>query len=592
MHIKIRIYLFLLFISAIQTGESQAISITNDSECLVAIFSVNESAYFYECTLTPDETNVLDQVPNSKLIAVDPYSLVAPRFKTELLIEEDSNTHEITIPQAYCVSQNLCTQVCPVSYTVEYLNELSGQPSTDVYQAFHRIDSKQIIAPNKIVAYNAEHQINLIFPFEVSDDSHFSIDILKCDNLNLDKDMTEELVYLGNIPLDLGFQYKERNIWDLQVYNDRIFMGYGNTTTNPGPIPLMAWDIDLDSFINYGIIRGEAIEKLRIIKDSLFIPNSDPKGDTRKYNVLYNGQLNEVILDYNMAHVRDIIPFNDRFYLLGNTRCPNTFSMDCSGILELDNSTYQTDLLISELSEADPYINARWNWFFGGWTYQNKLIIPNAMFNEIYAQNLTIKDAQFFTITDSEITWSANVDESERLIHQHFFPADTMTTSLDDTIKFHTILRPHTSMEIADKLVYTLRSYSINQGYGNLYLKEYNNSRGIYLKESLYDHATEILFPEPNAVGEDILSIEGKLYVLANKKLSNGMYKVFVYNTEAPTNNPSCWQELFHFKSSNLARSFEYDDDNFYFGLGLNDGDDTGAAGELYKLNWVIPPID
>ena len=155
--------------------------------------------------------------------------------------------------------------------------------------------------------------------------------------------------------------------------------------------------------VDYGSIPGEAIEIFRVMNDTLFIPNSDPKGDSRKYNYVKNGQLVDISLDYNLAHVRDMIFFEDKYYLFGNTRCPKQFIEECSGLMELDGSTYNTDLLLSELAEADPYANGRWNWFFGGWSYQNKLIIPNATFNEVHFPGYTIKDAQFYTISNGNI---------------------------------------------------------------------------------------------------------------------------------------------------------------------------------------------
>lgn len=587
MLIYIRFYLFVSFIATILPSTLQAISVRNDSNCIIAVFSLNGSNHLHECTLAPNETCEVAHNDFHKLLAIDPNSLSNPKFKTELIADTDDNSQLIIIKNANCEEVYACNQTCPFSYTEDYSNELNGKTQSGNFEAYHSINSKHVIGSDGNVSYQAGHQVKLLSLFELSLGSELEVVIKQCDNLVLDKDLTDQLIDLGNIPLDLGFENKERNIWDLQVFEDRLFLGFGNTTTNPGPFPLFAWDNALDSFINYGIIQGEAIEKFRINNDSLYIPNSDPKGDTRKYNYVINTQLNEVSLDYRLAHVRDMIPFNNKLYLLGNTRCPGTFSMDCSGLLELNGSSYNTNLLTSELLQADPYTNARWNWFFGGWTYGEKLIIPNAMFNEIDAGGLIIENAQFFTITENEITWSANAEESEKFIHQHFFPAEDFTNSLEDSIKFNTILRPQTSLEIENKLLYTLRSYAITTGFDNLYRKEYNNSRGMYLKESLYDFAAPVVFPEPNAVGEDILVIDERVYALANKKQSNGRFKVFVYSTDSPTKHASCWQEEFNFQSQNIARSFEYLGNDFYFGLGMNEGDDVESAGKLYKLNWV-----
>ncbi len=582
---KIIYYIFLSYLPT-ATFASYSLPIVNDGECSIAIFSVNQTDEVFECIIEPSQFCNIELDTEIKLIAVDPYSIEQPRFKTELFL--DTPPTNWCVNSSFCQEPMLCVISCPLSYSPLLSNELSGPLLTDtMFRANGYLHSNQMINSGLVVRYSARQSVDLGTSFEVDNDTTFEIDLTGCDTGKLNNDKTDDLQYLGNIPFNQGLQGKDKNIWDLQEFEDRIFIGYGNTTTNPGPIQLFAWDNTLDSMIDYGIIRGEAIEKFRVIQDTLFIPNSDPRaGDKRKYNYLKNGQLVDISIDYNLAHVRDMIYFNNNYYLLGNTRCPDEFTSDCSGLLELTGNSHQTDLLLAELEEADPYINVRWNWFFGAWEYQDKLIIPNATFNEIHYPEYIIKDAQFFTISDGEIQWSANQAETEKLKHFHFYPADTMAGTLSDTIKFYTILRPFTSIESNDKLLYTLRSYSINQNYDNLYLAEYNNSRGMYIKDSLMSVAKPVIFPEPNAIGEDILLIDNKIIALANREMQNGMFQVFVYMTESLSASTGCWQELFHFQTTNLVRSFEYHNDTFYFGLGMNEGDEESGVGELYKLNW------
>ena len=104
-----------------------------------------------------------------------------------------------------------------------------------------------------------------------------------------------------------------------------------------------------------------------------------------------------------------------------------------------------------------------------------------------------------------------------------------------------------------------------------------------------------VVLPEADALGEAVLVHDGRLYVLANARRSDGEYRVFVYaldrdDARVGRMDPEtglaldAWEEVFTFESSNLARSFARIDDTWYFGLGVAHGEPVGKAGAL--LRW------
>ncbi len=71
------------------------------------------------------------------------------------------------------------------------------------------------------------------------------------------------------------------------------------------------------------------------------------------------------------------------------------------------------------------------------------------------------------------------------------------------------------------------------------------------------------VFLDEKSVGEDLLVIDNQLYAIANAKIAKNKFIVYVYKTDDP-NVAENWQEVFHFRSRNKVRSFEYLNDKFY----------------------------
>lgn len=401
-------------------------------------------------------------------------------------------------------------------------------------------------------------------------------------------DVTERVKVIGNIPLETGMNGKARNIWDLQFFGDDIFMGFGNTTTNPGPIDLVSYNIQTQSFKYHGDNKNEAIEKFRVHNSDLYIPASDPvSGNVLKYSISNEGTFVEQSFNPLLAHVRDIAFFEDQRFLLGNSRCPSEKTPECNGLIleHITTGLIETGVLSPLLQLTGTLENSRWNWFFGYLIWNDELILPNAMFTESYMPNLILEDNLFFTYKDGDISWSAYEPENQRLKHEYFYPVNTDPNQSD--LKGQKVtLRPVSQIEFQGKLLYTLRSYSIFEEY---YLQEYNNSRGFILKEHLQEEANFVSLPEADAVGEDLLLIENEVYVLANKRISANEHIVYIYKSNNPTLDSGSWEELMFFESSNMARSFEFDGEYFYIGLGINEGDDVEQAGNLLQLSACDP---
>ncbi len=463
---------------------------------------------------------------------------------------------------------------------LEHLIDTEFSDTNFVLYASNQITAQALIGENAEIAFKAGNSIQLLPGFQIENGVDFLAKIENCPDSLIE--------ILGNIPKDSGINGKARNIWDLQLYEGEIYIGFGSTIQNTGPTPLWVFNPIINKFDSLGIISTEAIERLSIWNDTLFIPNSDPNsGDLLKFSYVTPNGFQHISLNHPMAHVRAIYFYQGRYYLVGNTRCPGSKETQCAGLIALDNfsDSYNNTLLQSELIRANPYNNSRWNWFFGLLEVDGQLIIPNGMFTRSYNPNLTIKHNLFFQLGKSDtLKWSTFQPKQVQLNHAHFYTVDTAQTEIVDTPGIAISLRIFENQSFQNKTIYSLRTYSMFNQY---YQSEYNNSAGLMLKDSLLGMAKRINF-STNAVGEDLKVMGNRIYALVNEKIDVNRFKVCVYSSESPTEEGVSWQKITEFDAQNMARAFEYYDGYFYFGLGFNNEDNVGEAGLLVRLKYDL----
>ena len=112
-----------------------------------------------------------------------------------------------------------------------------------------------------------------------------------------------------------------RNVWDMAVYNGRLYFGHGNSdnappAANAGPIDVWYYDASTNRFTNEYTVDEEQIERFRIINGTLYIPGHDPKGSP-DYGNFYrwnNGAWEKVSTIPGAIHVYDLYYFQDKLF--------------------------------------------------------------------------------------------------------------------------------------------------------------------------------------------------------------------------------------------------------------------------------------
>lgn len=405
----------------------------------------------------------------------------------------------------------------------------------------------------------------------------FGVLTLAYGTLSQENNVQTPVVRLGNPFLNDRKKDRALNVWDLQVFDGKIYIAGGSTIDNAGPINVWAYHPTTQSFEKEYTVAEEAIEHYKVFDNQLYIPAADPRGNDA--NKFYRKEIDGEWTKYashtvKLAHVRDLIKTKSGDLLLvGNNRNPNNKNQDAPGTaISTDNGVSFQGAGVNNSPSVGNVVLVDYNWFFSVFSYQNTIYAPTSMLKDAWTSPGTIAvydEQQKSFILDSQL------DNSE------FIPQKQIREN-QGKYGFETIYRIWNPIEFNHSLVYPVRSYS-NSSNQQEYQENYMNSLGMYLKEGMGKTPQVLKLPH-KAVGEDVLVINNELYVLANRKQAGDRFIIYVYKTNDPSNKKG-WQKVLSFKSSNKARSFEYLDDKFYFGLGQDYGDPIGKSGDILSYS-------
>jgi hypothetical protein len=389
------------------------------------------------------------------------------------------------------------------------------------------------------------------------------------EEVNLSKSVN----YLGNPLGDDGKTKTALNVWDLQVFNGKVYLAGGSTQENTGPINVWAYNPQTKTFAREYAVDEEAIEHYKVFDNELYIPAADPR--SRNTNKFYRRGLNNKWRQYssnqvNLAHVRDLIKTDTGDILLvGINANPSKSSI---AITEDNGKIFQEaginkQQFILRQGDGTEIVLLDLNSFFSVFSYQNKIYAPSSLLRDYR------NSAGAIAVYNSQ---SKKFELDKKLKNDEFIPKQDIGVD-QGKHGIDIIYRIWNPVEYKTSLVYTVRSHSFS---ATKYNTAHMKSLGVYIKRDLGTSPVRITFPDHNSLGEDVLIIDQNLYVLANTKIGNGKFITYVYKANKQ-NFPDIWEEILHFKSSNLARSFEYLNQIFYFGLGHNYGDKINQSGQI-----------
>ena len=373
--------------------------------------------------------------------------------------------------------------------------------------------------------------------------------------------------WLGNPLREDGHKGRALNVWDLQVFDGKVYLAGGSTVSNSGPMKVFAYNPQNQKFDQEYVVEEEAIEHFRVFGDRLYIPAADPtKGDLHKFYRREAGKWRRYDSEQiKLAHVRDLIETDTgEILLVGNSRQLNKSDVRGAAIAIPGKNGLEIKPAGVENIISQGRVIADFNWFFSTFRYNNR----------IFATNTLLRDADNFEGAIAEYNpTSKSFVLNFQLRNDEFIPTEIIGSKDMQGIKV--IYRPWNPVEFQNYLVYPVRSYSI---FTDNYKKAYMNTIGFFYKSRMGSSPQTLKLPKGS--GEDVLIIDKELYVLANRQDADEKFTTYVYKTNS-LNKSTKWKRILKFRGWNKARSFEYLDGTFYFGLGQNYDEGIHNSGDI-----------
>lgn len=363
-------------------------------------------------------------------------------------------------------------------------------------------------------------------------------------------DVTAQVTLLGT-PLSAKYadntpRVYARNIWDMQAYGNKIYFGGGNSSNlapaaNAGPADLWAYDIVSQDFIKEYTVDDEQIHCIKEFDNQLYIPGHDAR-ESWAFGNFYRLEANKwkkYRTIPNAIHVYDIYKWDNKLFAVIGPQSPSTnIQVSDDNGLTWKNADFTNDKNLSISNSSRIYTI---------FPFSGKLYASYAAYPSTY----TGKGNVFHQITDR-----------------------TEAKALYDGETGHRIERP---VVFKGYTVYIVGATNNDHQYLPLALRYAKNSQSV----------TRYELPE-NTLPRDILVKGNYLIVLLSKQKEDGTYYNIVLLTSDLSADTVQWKELFGFTTETFARSFEYLNGTFYFGLGCETDNLNQATGSILKFDYKL----
>jgi hypothetical protein len=362
------------------------------------------------------------------------------------------------------------------------------------------------------------------------------------------QDVTSRLELLGN-PTE--GQYSTRpyaqNVWDMQRFGNRIYLGSGNSSNlgpdrNAGRVHVHSYDTVSNQFKDEFATNEEQIERYVPLQNQLCIPGHDPLRSTpASIYCLSDMGTTWQRIGVEGIHIYDLAEYDDRIWVGRGTLAYQANAAATSDVTSFLNRTpawsYRT------VPATGPQ----------AWRIYNLFTLGETL--------IASSEPGLFTSQIGLFSYNASTDQWLPLSNAALlFPGAPPTVPQ----KKYTIRREAT---LNGTLVYIGASvYNDHQSY----------PFGLYRAKKT-GGATQIPL-ETGFWPTDVMVRDGLALVLAARLDAPDRFTNRVYqSTDLVT-----WRPVFDFVRPSFARSFEWANGDFYFGMGIEWSDESQTANYTY----------
>lgn len=349
-------------------------------------------------------------------------------------------------------------------------------------------------------------------------------------------DVTAAVERLGNpFPADNAFT---RNVWDMQLFGGRIFLGHGNSIENTGPTAIWALDPASGRLSAEFTTSEEQVDVFRVLGGELYVPGHDARDDWTLgnfYRLEDGGWVKHRTIPHGL-HVYDLALMGGKlFAAIATERKPD-----------------QAPLMVSEDR---------------GLTWKPAVHDePDEMYALFQAGGGLYAAPRIFGSTTPE------PGALLRYGNGGFARTPAAGAALIPTVPPGETGRVVKPVEFRGRLVYVAASAP--------QAPVFDWVPSALVVGSGVDDVHRAALPDPSALPFDVLARDGVLYVLTASFAPDGGRTIRVYQS----GDAERWTELFSFRAATFARSFEEVDGDFYFGLGTTFAAQAPASGDLLRV--------
>jgi hypothetical protein len=373
-------------------------------------------------------------------------------------------------------------------------------------------------------------------------------------------DVTNKLEFLGNpSKAQYDAQPYARNVWDMQVEGNRIYLGSGNSSNkgpspNAGPAHIYFLDPTNPKFTDAFITQEEQIERFVRVQNTLYIPGHDPRGSDPAGIYRLGTDDNWVRIAIEGVHVYDLREFNHLAWV-------------GRGIFD-----YQRDALTS--TDLAGLLSNQPSWKY--------LPIPSL-------GQTTARLYHFFQIANTLLAAGAPLLGDNQPGFFEYFPALNEWLQISNGKRFF----PGALPSVLPKRYTIRRDAVLNRTTLYIGAATYNDHQyypiGLYRASSL-NYIQQIPL-ESGFLPWDVMVRDGVAYVLSARQDTANQFTIRVQKSVNLRN----WDTLLEFTRPSFARSFEFLKGDFYFGMGIEWENESQTsnftflgtpeeAGNIYRL--------
>ncbi len=386
------------------------------------------------------------------------------------------------------------------------------------------------------------------------------------------KNITAELVDLG---INNGKLWSEndfataaaRNIYDMISDSGTVWMSCGNYSENKGPILMCGYTRDSDKPIAGGVLSTEQINEFYRYDGYIFGTSVDPKS-WRVCELYYtkegSGKWHTVAnIMAPMIHCYDMAKFHGKYFFCGSTLEYVMYEGQSkegtkSAVFMLDGDFSPERKDYKELKIKKPngeYMKNGDNLYtFSG--YNGETVISS----------YTSRMYQFFVFNDRLYAYHyGHKDDPNKGLYVYDEANNEFTYASD--LKFDMLNQLHSNSQDDAKIQHDFEWKG----------KYYFVTAGLYSTEDFKEYKAEKITGYEDYKMRDVMFREDYALCLASKENSDETHNNIVLKTSDFEN----YTALFDFDTTLFARSFEYTNGAFFFGLGFDFIYNTDSTGKI-----------